>query len=249
MLEFLGYQKFWWILVVSTWICCLVFAPRNDKQKVESDIAVVLGQAAAYYYHGMILDENPEDDSHAQGLACLQAAHAFLKEGQRARTAFINTAPITRSVFPTMSCSWLRMSVFALQLFPVNHLPTHMSDHYWSHGGQFVPLVIYLAIRITSPWVVHVLDHHRIFLALEVLHHSKQITLASLCDHTPPSHITCIRILSHFVPVSLAMHLRFLLHVASFKIRFNCTHRKLSSPDLMSPRDIVSSASIVIVID
>lgn len=148
MLEFLGYQKFWWILVVSTWICCLVFAPRNDKQKVESDIAIVLGQAAAYYYHGMILDENPEDDSHAQGLACLQAAHAFLKEGQRARTAFANTAPITRSVVPTLSCSWLRMSVYALQLFPVNHLPTHMCDHCWSHGGQFVPLVFYLAIRI-----------------------------------------------------------------------------------------------------
>jgi hypothetical protein len=42
----------------------------------------------------------------------------------------------------------LRMSVFALQLFPVNHLPTHMCDHCWSHGGQFVPLVFYLAIRI-----------------------------------------------------------------------------------------------------
>jgi hypothetical protein len=58
-----------------------------------------LGQAAAYYYHGLILDENPEDVSHAQALACLQGAHAFLKEGQRTRTKFVNTAPITRFVF------------------------------------------------------------------------------------------------------------------------------------------------------
>lgn len=55
-----------------------------------------LGQAAAYYYHGLILDENPEDVSHAQALACLQGAQAFLKEGQRTRTKFVNTAPITR---------------------------------------------------------------------------------------------------------------------------------------------------------
>jgi hypothetical protein len=58
-----------------------------------------LGQAAAYYYHGLILDENPEDVSHAQALACFQGAQAFLKEGQRTRTKFVNTAPITRSVF------------------------------------------------------------------------------------------------------------------------------------------------------
>jgi hypothetical protein len=77
----------------------------GPKHKLFVKWKLLEAQAAAYYYHGMILDENPEDDSHAQGLACLQAAHAFLKEGQRARTAFANTAPITRSVVPTLSCS------------------------------------------------------------------------------------------------------------------------------------------------
>ncbi|CAK9862384.1 unnamed protein product [Sphagnum jensenii] len=68
----------------------------GPKHKLFVKWKLAEAQAAAYYYHGLILDENPGDASHVQALACLQGAQAFLKEGQRTRTKFVNTAPITR---------------------------------------------------------------------------------------------------------------------------------------------------------
>jgi hypothetical protein len=52
-------------------------------------------KAAAYYFHGLILDEGFEDNAHAEALSCLKAAHAYLKESQRARTEFGNMEPLT----------------------------------------------------------------------------------------------------------------------------------------------------------
>ena len=56
-------------------------------------------QAAAYYFHGLILDEGYEANSHAEALSCLKAAHAHLKESQRARTDFGNTEPFSQYAY------------------------------------------------------------------------------------------------------------------------------------------------------
>lgn len=51
-------------------------------------------QAAAYYFHGLILDEGNTEKSHGMAVAALQAAEEFLKESKKACEAF-NTAPPT----------------------------------------------------------------------------------------------------------------------------------------------------------
>ncbi|XP_026664267.1 uncharacterized protein LOC103716535 isoform X3 [Phoenix dactylifera] len=45
-------------------------------------------KAAAYYYHGLILDERNTEKSHGMAIAALQAAEEFLKESKRACEAF-----------------------------------------------------------------------------------------------------------------------------------------------------------------
>eukprot|EP00268_Persea_americana_P055407 TRINITY_DN643_c0_g1_i10.p1 TRINITY_DN643_c0_g1~~TRINITY_DN643_c0_g1_i10.p1 ORF type:complete len:422 (+),score=93.02 TRINITY_DN643_c0_g1_i10:518-1783(+) len=51
-------------------------------------------KAAAYYFHGLILDEGNTEKSHGMAVAALQAAEEFLKESKKACEAF-NTAPPT----------------------------------------------------------------------------------------------------------------------------------------------------------
>eukprot|EP00249_Psilotum_nudum_P004929 c18433_g1_i1 orf=585-1643(+) len=53
-------------------------------------------QAAAYYFHGLILDEESEENTHAKAVVCLEAARSFLKESQRICTDFCATPPVTR---------------------------------------------------------------------------------------------------------------------------------------------------------
>jgi len=60
-------------------------------------------QAAAYYFHGLILDEGEEDNSHAEALSCLKAAHAYLKESQKARKEFGDTEPPTKYAYTSPS--------------------------------------------------------------------------------------------------------------------------------------------------
>ncbi|RWW03253.1 hypothetical protein GW17_00033601 [Ensete ventricosum] len=61
-------------------------------------------QAAAYYYHGVLLDEGNTEKSHATAVAALQAADGFLKESKRASEAF-NVLPPTSRLF--FSCYFL----------------------------------------------------------------------------------------------------------------------------------------------
>ncbi|XP_073102420.1 uncharacterized protein [Elaeis guineensis] len=49
-------------------------------------------KAAAYFYHGLILDEGNTEKSHGMAIAALQAAEEFLKESKRACEAF-NAVP------------------------------------------------------------------------------------------------------------------------------------------------------------
>ncbi|KAK1304138.1 hypothetical protein QJS10_CPB11g02360 [Acorus calamus] len=54
-------------------------------------------KAAAYYYHGLILDEGNTEQSHGMAVAALQAAEEFLKERKKASEAFNSEPPISRS--------------------------------------------------------------------------------------------------------------------------------------------------------
>ncbi|KAF5188452.1 Endosomal targeting bro1-like domain-containing protein, partial [Thalictrum thalictroides] len=54
-------------------------------------------KAAAYYYHGLILDEGNTEKSHGMAVAALQAAEEFLKESKKACEAFNTTAPLSRN--------------------------------------------------------------------------------------------------------------------------------------------------------
>eukprot|EP01018_Ginkgo_biloba_P017219 Gb_12160 [translate_table: standard] len=53
-------------------------------------------KAAAYYYHGLILDESIEENGHAKALACLQTAEQLLKESKTACINFCLASPVTR---------------------------------------------------------------------------------------------------------------------------------------------------------
>ncbi|KAH0457257.1 hypothetical protein IEQ34_015164 [Dendrobium chrysotoxum] len=54
-------------------------------------------KAAAYYYHGLILDEGNTEKSHGMAVASLQAAEEFLKESKKSCEAFNSTPPISRN--------------------------------------------------------------------------------------------------------------------------------------------------------
>ncbi|KAH9609069.1 hypothetical protein KSS87_021829 [Heliosperma pusillum] len=56
-----------------------------------------LFQAAAYYYHGIILDEGNTEKSHGMAIASLQAADEYLKECKKAGEAFNMAPPQSRN--------------------------------------------------------------------------------------------------------------------------------------------------------
>ncbi|KAF0893452.1 hypothetical protein E2562_025249 [Oryza meyeriana var. granulata] len=60
----------------------------------------VEAKAAAYYFHGLILDEGNTEKSHGMAVAALQASEEFLKESKRASEAFHATPPTSRSPTP-----------------------------------------------------------------------------------------------------------------------------------------------------
>lgn len=57
-----------------------------------------INQAAAYYYHGLILDEGNTKKSHSMAVAALQAADEFLKESKKASESFNATLPTSRFI-------------------------------------------------------------------------------------------------------------------------------------------------------
>ncbi|XP_039138692.1 uncharacterized protein LOC120276017 [Dioscorea cayenensis subsp. rotundata] len=64
-------------------------------------------KAAAYYYHGLILDEGNTEKSHGMAVAALQAAEEFLKEGKKTCENFNATIPISRSPYLSGSMKYL----------------------------------------------------------------------------------------------------------------------------------------------
>ncbi|XP_039133081.1 uncharacterized protein LOC120270128 isoform X1 [Dioscorea cayenensis subsp. rotundata] len=65
-------------------------------------------KAAAYYYHGLILDEGNTKKSHSMAVAALQAADEFLKESKKASESFNATLPTSRN--PPLSGSMKYLS-------------------------------------------------------------------------------------------------------------------------------------------
>ncbi|KAJ6837138.1 uncharacterized protein M6B38_121355 [Iris pallida] len=64
-------------------------------------------KAAAYYYHGMILDEGNTEKSHGMAVAALQAAEEYLKESRKACEAFNSAPPTSRNPPPWGSMKYL----------------------------------------------------------------------------------------------------------------------------------------------
>ncbi|GLT29904.1 hypothetical protein SLA2020_047370 [Shorea laevis] len=54
-------------------------------------------KAAAYYYHGLILDEGNTEKSHGMAVAALQAADEYFKESKKACEAFTVAPPLSRN--------------------------------------------------------------------------------------------------------------------------------------------------------
>ncbi|KAH7689976.1 BRO1 domain-containing protein [Dioscorea alata] len=65
-------------------------------------------KAAAYYYHGLILDEGNTKKSHSMAVGALQAADEFLKESKKASESFNATLPTSRN--PPLSGSMKYLS-------------------------------------------------------------------------------------------------------------------------------------------
>ncbi|KAJ0970006.1 hypothetical protein J5N97_022883 [Dioscorea zingiberensis] len=65
-------------------------------------------KAAAYYYHGMILDESNTEKSHGMAVAALRAAEEFLKESKKTCEDFNATSPTSRN--PPLSGSMKYLS-------------------------------------------------------------------------------------------------------------------------------------------
>ncbi|KAL1340080.1 hypothetical protein AAHE18_U092200 [Arachis hypogaea] len=57
----------------------------------------VEAKAAAYYYHGMILDEGNTEKSHGMAVAALQAADEYFKESKKLCEAFNAAPPLSRN--------------------------------------------------------------------------------------------------------------------------------------------------------
>ncbi|CAA6673391.1 unnamed protein product [Spirodela intermedia] len=67
------------------------------KQRLYIRWKYVEAKAAAYYYHGLILNEGSEVKSHGLAVAALQTAEGFLRESKRACEAFNSAPPMSRT--------------------------------------------------------------------------------------------------------------------------------------------------------
>ncbi|KAK8946211.1 hypothetical protein KSP40_PGU020465 [Platanthera guangdongensis] len=69
------------------------------KRRLACEMVKYWLQAAAYYYHGLILDEGNTEKSHGMAVAALQAADGFLKESKNACEVFHAAPPTSRCIF------------------------------------------------------------------------------------------------------------------------------------------------------
>ncbi|GFP88530.1 hypothetical protein PHJA_000996700 [Phtheirospermum japonicum] len=69
----------------------------GEKHRLFVKWKYIESKAAAYYYHGLILDEGNTEKSHGMAVAALQAADEYLKESKKACEAFNASVPVSRN--------------------------------------------------------------------------------------------------------------------------------------------------------
>ncbi|CAA0820992.1 Endosomal targeting BRO1-like domain-containing protein [Striga hermonthica] len=69
----------------------------GEKHRLFIKWKYIEAKAAAYYYHGLILDEGNTEKSHGMAVAALQAADEYLKESKKAGEAFNTSVPVSRN--------------------------------------------------------------------------------------------------------------------------------------------------------
>ncbi|XP_065021544.1 uncharacterized protein LOC103981214 isoform X2 [Musa acuminata AAA Group] len=79
----------------------------GGKHHLFIKLKYVEAKAAAYYYHGVLLDEGNTQKSHTAAVAALKAADDFLKESKRASEAFNVLPPTSRNPPPWGSMKYL----------------------------------------------------------------------------------------------------------------------------------------------
>lgn len=69
----------------------------GEKHKLFVTWKYIESKVAAYYYHGLILEEGNSERSHAVAATALQAADEFLRESKKACEAFNEAPPLSRN--------------------------------------------------------------------------------------------------------------------------------------------------------
>ncbi|KAI9175221.1 hypothetical protein LWI28_029171 [Acer negundo] len=69
----------------------------GEKHRLFVKWKYVESKAAAYYYHGLILDEGNTEKFHGMAVAALQAADEYFKESKKACEAFNAALPLSRN--------------------------------------------------------------------------------------------------------------------------------------------------------
>uniref|UniRef100_A0A803MUF7 BRO1 domain-containing protein n=1 Tax=Chenopodium quinoa TaxID=63459 RepID=A0A803MUF7_CHEQI len=94
----------------------------GEKHQLFVKWKYVEAKAAAYYYHGLILDEGNTEKSHGMAIAALQAADEYLKESKKACEAFNMAPPQSRimETAPTLPDFALALKPDEYQLPPVH---------------------------------------------------------------------------------------------------------------------------------
>uniref|UniRef100_A0A803LW72 BRO1 domain-containing protein n=1 Tax=Chenopodium quinoa TaxID=63459 RepID=A0A803LW72_CHEQI len=94
----------------------------GEKHQLFIKWKYVEAKAAAYYYHGLILDEGNTEKSHGMAIAALQAADEYLKESKKACEAFNMAPPQSRimETAPTLPDFALALKPDEYQLPPVH---------------------------------------------------------------------------------------------------------------------------------
>ncbi|KAL6912303.1 hypothetical protein ACP4OV_001108 [Aristida adscensionis] len=69
----------------------------GEKHKLFVKWKYIEAKAAAYYYHGLILDEGNTEKSHRTAVAALQSAEEYLRESKAVCETFHAASPVSRS--------------------------------------------------------------------------------------------------------------------------------------------------------
>ncbi|KAL3512994.1 hypothetical protein ACH5RR_025711 [Cinchona calisaya] len=101
----------------------------GEKHQLFTKWKYIEARAAAYYYHGLILDEGNTEKSHGMAVAALQAADEYLKESKKACEAFNLAVPVSRN--PPL---WGTMKFLAEKIPKDTSSKVRINRDLYSHG-------------------------------------------------------------------------------------------------------------------